>query len=294
MISLSLLCCFEGYALSIDAYGVHVASLYIRFYAVILMAGMVVGAWFSARRAKQLGHDPNIVWDGLLWAIIPGLIGARIYHILTPTDGLTLSYYLQNPLQMLEIWNGGLGIYGAVAGGALGILYYARRRKQSVPVWFDIVVPGLALAQAIGRWGNFINQELYGGLTNLPWGLTIPQSKRVGIYTDMVTYPEATTRFHPLFLYESLLNVAACGMLIWIERRFRGRLRNGDLFLIYLMMYPTIRFLLDFVRLDSNTLGIITTAQFVSLLTFIGAGALLFIRHRRPMPSTAKDQVDAA
>lgn len=272
--------------MSIDAYGVHVASLYIRFYAVILMAGMVAAAWLSARRAKQLGHDPNLVWDGLLWAIIPGLIGARIYHILTPTDGLTLQYYLQNPLQMLEIWNGGLGIYGAVVGGALGIIYYCHRRKQSALQWFDIVVPGLALAQAIGRWGNFVNKELYGAPTDLPWGIYIPPEKRVPGFTQY-------ERFHPLFLYESLLNLAACGLLIWIERRFRGRLRDGDLFLIYLMMYPTIRFVLDFVRLDSNTLGIITTAQFVSIVTFIAAGAILFVRHRRSLPSAAKDRADA-
>jgi len=265
--------------LSVDAYAIHIGPLAIHFYALFLLGGMLVAAWLTARRAPQKGLDPEHVWNGLMWAIIPGLIGARIYHILTPqpSSGLTLQYYLQNPLQMLMIWNGGLGIYGGLVGGMIGLLYYLRHYKQPVLRWFDVIVPGAALGQAIGRWGNFVNQELYGAPTNLPWGIYIPPEKRLPGYTQYST-------FHPLFLYESLMNVAAFGFLLWVERRFRDQLRDGDLTLIYFMLYPLIRFTLDFVRLDSNGFGVITTAQLVSLVAFLIAAALLIIRHRQPAP----------
>ncbi len=260
----------------IDAYGIHLGTLaYIHFYALILMTGMLVAAYLSARRARQYGLDPEHVWNGLMWAIIPGLIGARIYHILTPSpgSGLTLQHYLQNPLEMLQIWNGGLGIYGGLVGGAIGILYYARRHHQPVLKWLDVVAPTVLVAQAIGRWGNFVNQELYGAPTDLPWGIYIPPDKRVTGYGQF-------ERFHPLFLYECVLNLLAFGLLLFVERRYRERLRDGDILLLYFMLYPIIRFLLDFVRLDSNGFGPLTTAQVVSLLVFFAALAALLIRHR--------------
>jgi phosphatidylglycerol---prolipoprotein diacylglyceryl transferase len=270
----------------IDAFGIHIGPLYIHFYALILMSAMLVGAYVTARRAPLRGLDPEHVWNGLLWAIVPGLIGARIYHILTPSpaSGLSLQYYLQNPLQMLAIWNGGLGIYGGLVGGALGILYYARRHKQPLLKWFDTIAPAIPLAQAIGRWGNFVNQELYGAPTDLPWGVYIPPEKRLPGYTQYST-------FHPLFLYESLLNLLSFGILLFVERRYRERLQEGDLLLIYFVLYPLIRFSLDFIRLDSNGFGPLTTAQVVSLLVCLGALAILVARHRvpslsrRPAPS---------
>jgi phosphatidylglycerol---prolipoprotein diacylglyceryl transferase len=257
----------------IDGVGIHIGPLTIHFYALILLTGMLTAAYLAARRARQYGLDPEHVWNGLMWAIIPGLIGARIYHILTPTSGLTLEYYRQNPLQIFAIWNGGLGIYGGLLGGALGILFYARRHRQPLLKWFDVVAPTVPIAQAIGRWGNFVNQELYGAPSDLPWAIYIPPEKRVASYTQY-------ERFHPLFLYESLLNLAAFGFLILIERRFRHRLRDGDLLPLYLMFYALIRFALDFIRLDSHGFGPLTTAQIVSLLVCLGALITLVVRHR--------------
>src|SRR5450432_60552 len=241
------------------------------------MLGMAVGTWVTARRARGRGLDEDFVWNGLLWAVVPGLIGARLYHVLTPSpaSGLSLQYYLQNPLQILAVWNGGLGIYGAIVGGVFGILLYCRRHKQPVLLWVDLAVPGMALGQAIGRWANFVNNELYGAPTTLPWAITIPLDKRVPGYEQFST-------FHPLFLYESLWNLGAFVALILIERRFRDRIRTGDLLLMYLMSYATIRFFLDFVRLDSNGLGFVTTAQLVSLVVFVCAAVILFVRHRSP------------
>jgi len=273
----------------IDSYGIHIGPLYIHFYALILIAAAIIGAWSVAQRAKARGLDPNHVWNGLMWVVIPGLIGARIYHILTPTpdSGLTTQYYLQNPLQMLAIWNGGLGIYGGVLGGAIGIFLYARRNRLPLLPWLDLAIPGLILAQAIGRWGNFVNQELYGAPTTVPWAIGIPPDKRLPGYEQYST-------FHPLFLYESIWDLLSFGFLLLIERRYRNRLLNGDLVLVYLILYPVGRFLLDYVRLDSNGFGFLTTAQIISLIIGIGATLALILRHRRYRPLTTREVTSTA
>lgn len=259
--------------LSFDNLGIHLFGLHIKYYALILMSGMLAGAYLTAWRARRNGLDPNHVWDGLFWALIPGLIGARLYHVFTPSPSMGADYYLRHPLEIFAIWQGGLGIYGAIVGGALGVYLYTRRQKQPILRWLDMIAPAMALAQAIGRWGNFVNRELYGAPTDLPWGIYIPPENRVAGFSQF-------ERFHPLFLYESLWNLGACVVLILIERRFRDRLRPGDLLLLYLMQYAVIRFLLDFIRLDSNGFGALTTAQLVSLAVFIGAGAVLIWRRR--------------
>lgn len=256
--------------------GIQLFFLNIKYYALILMSGMIAAAYLTAWRAPRKGLDPNRVWDGLFWALIPGLIGARLYHVLTPSPSMGADYYIRNPLEIFAIWRGGLGIYGAIVGGALGIYIYTRRQRQPILQWLDCVAPAMALAQAIGRWGNFVNRELYGAPTDLPWAIFIPVENRVRNFTQY-------ERFHPLFLYESIWNFAACIGLILIERRLRNWLRPGDLLLMYLMQYAVIRFLLDFLRLDSNGFGAITTAQLVSLAVFIVSGAVLIVRHRQPV-----------
>lgn len=180
----------------VDAYGVQLGPLYMHFYALILGIGILVGTWFTARRAKLYGYTVEDVWDALTWAFIPGLIGARLYHVLTPTpaSGLTTLYYLEHPLEILAIWNGGLGIYGAVIGGAFGLWLYTRRRHFSLVRMLDLAAPGLLLAQAIGRWGNFVNQELYGAPSTLSWAIYISPDKRLPGY-------ETYSTFQPLFLY---------------------------------------------------------------------------------------------
>jgi len=276
--------------MSIDSYGIHLGPLYVHFYALFLISGIVVGAWLAARRARAQGLDPEHVWNGLMWAVLPGLIGARLYHILTPTpaSGLSTAYYFQHPLEMLAIWNGGLGIYGAVVGGMLGIWLYTRSHKQPLFKWLDVAIPGLALAQAIGRWGNFVNQELYGAPSTLSWAIYIAPDKRLAGYQQFATY-------HPLFLYESLLNLLACALLIYIGRRFADRLRTGDLALLYLIMYPAIRFSLDFLRLDSAGItSSLTIAQGVSGVAIIAAFIVLIARHRTAAQPTTIQPVTVA
>jgi phosphatidylglycerol:prolipoprotein diacylglycerol transferase len=263
----------------LDAYGIHLGPLYIRFYALLLISGMVVGAYIAARRAPRFGLEPKYIWDGLTWAIIPGLIGARLYHILTPSpaSGLTTQYYLENPLQMLAIWNGGLGIYGGIVGGIIGIWLFARRHKQPLWRWLDLVAPSMAIGQAIGRWGNFVNQELYGAPSDLPWAIYIAPGNRLSGYTEF-------ERFHPLFLYESLWMLGTALILIGLAQRLHAQGRHGDLTLLYIISYAVIRFLLDFLRLDSHGIqGIpaLTTAQIVSLVAIGVATGLLILKNRR-------------
>ncbi len=278
--------------LGIDQTGIHVGPLYFHFYGLIMVVGALVGGWLTAREAARLGHDPEPIWDALLWALLGGIVGARIWHILTPppSQGVDVGYYLNfaNTLPVFEwggfvlrlpaalaINNGGLGIPGGVIGGALAVWVFCRRRNLPFAKVVDWAAPGLALAQAIVRWGNFINQELYGAPTTLPWGLDIDAAHRILGFTD------PALRFHPLFLYEGVGTVLICLGLLYLARRHKGWLKDGDLFVIYLIAYPTVRFFLDFLRLDNNqTLGL-NTNQTIMLVVAIAAALVLAQRHRR-------------
>jgi phosphatidylglycerol:prolipoprotein diacylglycerol transferase len=159
----------------IDPYGIHLGPLYLRFYGIILVSGAMAAAWLASREAKGRGFDPQQVWDALIWVLILAIVGARLYHVLTPSPsmGITPLWYLQNPIEIFAVWKGGLGIYGGLLGGALGLWLYTRRHQLDFWTWLDIVAPAIPLGQAVGRWGNFVNQELYGAPTNLPWAIYI-------------------------------------------------------------------------------------------------------------------------
>jgi phosphatidylglycerol:prolipoprotein diacylglycerol transferase len=251
---------------------------HIYFYGILIMIGVIAAAFMARTEAKRRGLDPELIWDMLFWLVLAGIIGARIWHILTPppsmvAQGITTKYYLTHPLDMLNIRAGGLGIPGAVIGGALALWFYLRKKKTSFAVWVDVVVPGLALAQAIGRWGNFFNQEVYGAPTDLPWKLFIDPNHRLAGYENVAYY-------HPLFLYESLWNLAVMAFLLWFGRRFADRLKPGDIFLTYLIAYPIGRFFLDFLRLDASQLGGINANQtFVAIVALAAAGLLVW-NHR--------------
>jgi phosphatidylglycerol:prolipoprotein diacylglycerol transferase len=253
----------------------------LRYYGIILVSGAFLGGYLASVEARRRGHNPDYVWDGLIWALAGGIVGARLWHILTPPPsmverGITAMYYLTHPLEAINTQLGGLGIPGAVAGGMLGLYLYTRRMKLSFVEWADIAAPGLALGQAIGRWGNYVNQELYGAPTSLPWALTIEAPYRVPGFT------EPALKFHPTFLYESIGNLLICLALLFIARSYAERLKQGDLFLVYLILYPVLRFSLEFVRLDSSqVLGLNANQTLMLVLIIASAGALLS-RHRKP------------
>ena len=228
--------------------------------------------------------NPDHVWNGIGWCIILGVIGARLYHILTPSPSMAavgiespLDYF-RNPYQIINLRNGGLGIYGGIVGGAIGLWWYTRRHKLPTLAWADLSVIGLSLGQTIGRWGNFFNQELYGGPTDLPWAITIEANYRLPEFADF-------SRFHPAFLYESLWNLLTFITLLTLYRRYGGRLKAGDLTAIYLIAYAIGRTLLEMVRLDSRTVALggmrfsISIATLVSLIIAVLMGVWLVKRH---------------
>jgi phosphatidylglycerol---prolipoprotein diacylglyceryl transferase len=259
--------------------GFYIGPLFIYFYAILIMLGALAATWLASRRAKRAGNDPEFAWDMLPWLLIGGIIGARIWHILTPPasmveQGLTTMWYLTHPLDAINIRKGGLGIPGAVMGGVFALWLYCRKRKASFTDWLDYVAPGLALAQAVGRWGNFFNQELYGAPSTLPWAITIDPQNRLAGFQDVATY-------HPLFLYECLWNLLNMGLLLWLGNRWKERLKSGDLFLVYMIMYAVGRFSLEYLRLDPSPVAGLNVNQTVMGIIFVLSVAGLIYKHRK-------------
>jgi phosphatidylglycerol---prolipoprotein diacylglyceryl transferase len=260
-----------------------IGFLEIRFYGIILMLGALAGGWLASREAKRRGHDPEIIWDLLIYLIIGGIVGARLWHIFTPPpssvqQGITTSYYLSHPLDAIAVWKGGLGIPGAVIGGAIVLFFYARKHHLNFAEWVDIAAPSLALGQAIGRWGNFFNQELYGAPTNLPWKLYIDPAHRLAGFENFEYY-------HPLFAYEAILSLINMFFLMWITRRFEDRLKHGDVLLVYLVFYPVVRFSLDFLRLDASQVAGVNANQTLMAVVAVCAAVALWWRHRSDQAS---------
>ena len=197
-----------------------------------------------------------------------------------------IGWFLQNITNLtdgpLAIWSGGLSIFGAVLGGLLGAYLYMRRNKLPVGPWLDVAAVALPVGQAIGRWANFVNQELYGSITSLPWGITIDSAHRVAPYTSTIDYPVATTFFHPLFLYELLWSILAFIVLLNVFLRYRNRLIPGDIFLLYIVQYSAIRFLLEFLRAEPAYLPgtTLNSSQTATALAFMAALLFFLYRHR--------------
>lgn len=211
----------------------------LRAYALCIIAGIVAAAWLTEKRWIARGGAPGDVLDIAVWAVPFGIVGGRIYHVITSPR----PYFGEggDPLRAFAIWEGGLGIWGAVALGAVGAWIACRRMGIPLPAFGDALAPGLLVAQAIGRLGNWFNQELFGGPTDLPWGLEIDPAHRPSEYLDVAT-------FHPAFLYELLWNLVAAAVVIWADRRFR--LSHGRAFALYVALYCTGRLGIELLRTD--------------------------------------------
>ncbi|MCA9874522.1 MAG: prolipoprotein diacylglyceryl transferase [Anaerolineales bacterium] len=227
--------------------------------------------------------NPDYVWNGLILVLLLGVIGARLYHVLTPSPSMA-AYgiesaldYFRNPAQLINVRNGGLGIYGGILGGLVGLFIYARRVRIPLLAWADLAVVGLALGQVFGRWGNFFNQELYGRPSNLPWAITIEPRYRLPAYSEF-------SHFHPAFLYESLWNLLTFFVLYWLVKCYTNKLLTGEVMALYLIFYAIGRILLEFIRLDSRiiNLGVIqldlAIATFISTLIAISMAAWIVFR----------------
>jgi phosphatidylglycerol:prolipoprotein diacylglycerol transferase len=255
----------------------------LRWYGLLMLTAILVAAQVAVREVASKGENPDNLWDMLFWILIPGFIGARLYYVFiqSPRGPEGLGYYLNNPGQILQIWGGGIHIFGGFIFGGLALWLFTRIRKLDARLYLDAIALGLPLAQAIGRWGNFINQELYGPPTTLPWGLRIDAQHRIAPYNDFATYP-LSTHFHPLFLYESLWNFVGFGVIFWLSRRFRKELKAGDIALMYLIWYPLGRFFIEFLRTDSWFFPgtPFNVVHGLSAIAVLGGAIGLYWRHR--------------
>ena len=261
----------------------HLGPIPVRAYALAIILGVIAAVWSGERRWVARGGTEGQIADIALWAVPAGLVGARAYHVATDHD----LYFGagRNPVQALEIWHGGLGIWGAIAGGLLGAWFYCRRHGILLRPLADALAPGLLLAQAIGRFGNYFNQELYGRATTLPWGLEI----------DSAHWPAgktfaAGTVFHPTFLYEALWNLVGIALLLYLDRRFK--LGYGRVFALYVMIYTSGRgwietFRIDTIELD-NVLGL-RWGVWMSIVLFALSAAYVVVTTRRHRPPDTRE-----
>jgi prolipoprotein diacylglyceryl transferase len=218
----------------------HLGPLPVRAYALCIIAGIVVCCWISEKRWVARGGAPGDVLDIAVWAVPFGIIGGRLYHVITTPE----PYFGSggDPLKAFAIWEGGLGIWGAIALGGVGAWIACRRRKIPLPAFADAIAPGILVAQAIGRLGNYFNQELYGKPTDLPWALHIDPAHRVTGFENVATY-------HPTFLYELVWDLLAAGLVIWADRRFK--LSHGRAFALYVALYCLGRGWIEMLRIDT-------------------------------------------
>jgi prolipoprotein diacylglyceryl transferase len=246
----------------------HLGPVPIRGYALSIILGIVIAIWIGERRWVARGGRSGEVSDLALWAVPFGLIGGRLYHVITDWE----LYFGEdkNPVTALYVWRGGLGIWGAIALGALGVWIGARAKGIKLLPLLDAMAPGVLVAQAVGRWGNWFNQELYGRPTDLPWGLEIDVAHRPSQYLDVET-------FHPAFLYECLWNLGAFFLLIWLDRRFR--LGHGRVVALYVMLYTAGRGWIENLRIDDvqmdDVLGLRLNV-WTSIVLFVAA-AVFFV-----------------
>ena len=252
----------------------HLGPLPIRGYALCIILGVAVAIWMGERRWVARGGVRGQVSDIAIWAVPFGLVGGRLYHVIT--DPARYFGHGGNPVAALYVWQGGLGIWGAIALGGVGAWIGCRRMGLKLPPIADALAPGIAVAQAIGRWGNWFNQELFGKPTTLPWGLEIAPDKRPPGY-------EAYSTFHPTYLYEFCWDLGVAGLVLWADRRFR--LGHGRAFALYVMAYTAGRGWIEYLRIDTveaNDVFGLRLNVWTSIVVFLGADGVL--RGGRPSP----------
>jgi phosphatidylglycerol:prolipoprotein diacylglycerol transferase len=242
------------------------------------LAGVVAGLVLTRALARRIGLDPEWALDVAPWIVLVSILGARAYYVMLRAD-----YFAAHPWEAINIRLGGLSFHGALLAGIAAFAFLCRRSGQPFLKWTDAAVPGVAIAQAIGRWGNWANQEAFGTPTNLPWGVAIDLAHRPPAYVT-------AERFHPTFLYESLFDAANALFLSWLALRVSRsrRLRHGDMLGLYLISYGVARFLIERIRTDSLYLGPLPAAYWLSWALIASGAILLALLHTRRAPVFAK------
>ncbi|CAN5570756.1 prolipoprotein diacylglyceryl transferase [soil metagenome] len=244
----------------------------LRYYGLFIAIGIAVATWIAGRELVRRGYDETLAIDSLLVIVPLGFVGARIYHVVT-----NWSFYGDDPFpSIFAVWEGGLGIYGGVTAGFIGVLIFSWWRGINPLVLADAAAPGVILGQAIGRWGNYFNQELFGRPSDLPWAIRIASENRPIGFEDAET-------FHPTFLYESIWNLLVCLVLLWVARRFAASLKAGDIVLLYVSLYSLGRSFTELLRIDPAFIisGVARGNLFVAVILALVFALALFLRHSR-------------
>ncbi|MEP6650514.1 MAG: prolipoprotein diacylglyceryl transferase [Lapillicoccus sp.] len=272
----------------------YLGPLPVRAYAMCILAGIIVAIWMTQRRLATRGGKPGQVLDISAWAVPFGIVGGRIYHLITSPQ----AYFGEGgqPLNAFKVWEGGLGVWGAIALGALGAYIGCRRHGVRFLDFVDSAAPGILVAQALGRWGNYFNNEVHGGPTDLPWGLKVYEWDQAAGHAvlDANGNPVVLGVFHPTFLYEFLYCLLLAGVLIWLDRRYD--FRRGQVFALYIAGYPVGRGVIEFMRTDdaNHILGL-RVNSWVSILVFLlGVGLFVWFGRRPPDPAGPDGEAETA
>ena len=294
--------------MDISLQGIDIGIFSLRFYSLMILLGLFVGIVVGQIQAKLYKQDPTHVVNIAMLGTVLGIIGARLYHVF---DQQEWPRYRENLGDIFAIWNGGIGIFGAFVGAVFALWLYTRletkpkkfstmpfslpmivrrRPAMSAILWLDIGAPTFMIGQAIGRWGNFFNQELFGRPTDLPWGIFIPQAKVAYQASEYIGFE----RFHPLFFYESALNFLGVIFILYVTRKIPHKVNTGDILSFYLIWYPIVRFSLEFLRIGPWEEAGIPMSQIVSVLMFaLGLGSFLYRRLKPPQILTAAPEETA-
>ena len=278
---------------------IHLGSLTLslHWYGVFVMLGVVVGGYVSSLEVEKHGENPDLLWDALMWILPAGVIGARLWYVVNATLGGNL-YYVQNPIQILNIPQGGLHFYGGLLFGLFALVVYLRKQNADLWLFLDSIAPALLLGQALARPANFINQELYGQPTTLPWGIPIDAAHRLTIFKDLVKYPVETTRFHPTFGYEMIWNLLCFALIYYLVRRTNLGKTPGASIALWMMAAGFGRTWIEFFRPDQPLVAgsWLTTSMLVSfvlgafgVVLFMGAlGKISLIKEKLPADYSIK------
>lgn len=264
---------------------IDVGPLSVGLYGIGYVVAIAVMILVSQAEARRRGYDPALVTGAILPVAVCALIGARAYHVID-----LWSWYRDHLAQIVLPPYSGLGLYGGIAGAVVGIAIHCRRHRIPLTAALDVVVPGTLFAQAIARWGNFFNQELYGPPTDLPWGITIDCDRRIEQYRCGSGWPVETTGFHPLFLYESIWNALGGLLALWLARRRAGALRQGDLASFWMIWYGGGRLVLESFRAgwDWTIAGVPTAMLIGATLVAVGVASVILRRRATVIPDTGR------
>jgi len=255
-------------------------TITLRWYGVLVMLGAVAGAWWAEREIRRRGENGEVIWDAMVWVLPIGIIGARLWYVVNNIlSGST--YYTDNPIKIINIPEGGLHFFGGLLFGVITLYFFLKAKGLDTWLFLDALAPATLLGQALARPANFINQELYGQPTSLPWGIKILAEHRLPQYADLNQFPVDGTRFHPTFAYEMILNILIVLFLWWLSRRYEVEMKPGALFSIWLLLAGLSRTFIEFFRPDQTRIGdtFITYTMVVSFLMAVTGLVMLLARY---------------